>query len=375
MQVRADIESGNIEVAAIDAGGTARLTIRPDPGPDGFFQWFCFRVVGAAGRPVCLRIENAGRATYPKGWEDYRAVAGSGRGAWRRVETSYRDGVLEIRDRPESDSETYAYFAPYGAARRHALVADVLASGLARLDVLGDSLDGEGIDCLRLGPDGAGARAWLIARQHPGETQASWWMEGFLRRLTDPADALARRLLADTRFYVVPNMNPDGSRRGYLRTNAAGANLNREWADPSAERSPEVACVRAAMDETGVDFFLDVHGDEALPYCFIAGSDSVPSATGRTIALREAYEAALRAASPDFQSEVGYPKAPPGKANLAMAAPWVAERFGCLAMTLEMPFKDNAAMPDAARGWSPERAAKLGAACLDALAAVRPDLR
>ena len=42
-------------------------------------------------------------------------------------------------------------------------------------------------------------------------------------------------------------MNPDGSRRGHLRTNAVGANLNREWHAPSAEKSPEVLCVRNAM--------------------------------------------------------------------------------------------------------------------------------
>jgi murein tripeptide amidase MpaA len=44
-------------------------------------------------------------------------------------------------------------------------------------------------------------------------------------------------------------MNPDGSWRGHLRTNAAGANLNREWAAPSAERSPEVLLVRNKMDQ------------------------------------------------------------------------------------------------------------------------------
>ena len=70
-------------------------------------------------------------------------------------------------------------------------------------------------------------------------------------------------------IYLVPNMNPDGSRRGHLRTNAAGANLNREWAEPSTERSPEVLCVFNKMRETGLDFGLDVHGDEALPYNFI----------------------------------------------------------------------------------------------------------
>ncbi len=42
------------------------------------------------------------------------------------------------------------------------------------------------------------------------------------------------------RVTQVPNMNPDGSYRGHLRTNASGANLNREWKNPTLERSPEV---------------------------------------------------------------------------------------------------------------------------------------
>lgn len=53
-------------------------------------------------------------------------------------------------------------------------------------------------------------------------------------------------------------MNPDGSRRGYLRTNAAGRNLNREWETPSEEHSPEVFHILKAMEATGVKFFLDV---------------------------------------------------------------------------------------------------------------------
>ena len=36
-------------------------------------------------------------------------------------------------------------------------------------------------------------------------------------------------------------MNPDGSYRGHLRTNACGANLNREWKAPNLEHSPEVS--------------------------------------------------------------------------------------------------------------------------------------
>jgi murein tripeptide amidase MpaA len=66
--------------------------------------------------------------------------------------------------------------------------------------------------------------------------------------------------------YVDQNMNPDGSARGHLRTNAVGSNLNREWATPSAELSPEVLCVRNEMEKQGCDYCLDVHGDEGHPY-------------------------------------------------------------------------------------------------------------
>jgi murein tripeptide amidase MpaA len=71
-------------------------------------------------------------------------------------------------------------------------------------------------------------------------------------------------------------MNPDGSKRGHLRTNAAGKNLNREWAEPSMDASPEVYLVKQAMNAASVDFLLDVHGDESLPYCFIAGTEGLP---------------------------------------------------------------------------------------------------
>ena len=122
---------------------------------------------------------------------------------------------------------------------------------------------------------------WIIARQHPGETMAEWFVEGLLQRLLDPADAVSRELQRMATFYIVPNMNPDGSVLGNLRTNAAGANLNREWLQPSAERSPEVLAVRDALHATGCDAFFDIHGDEVLPYVFIAGCEMLPGFSAR----------------------------------------------------------------------------------------------
>ena len=82
-------------------------------------------------------------------------------------------------------------------------------------------------------------------------------------------------------FYVVPNMNPDGSVRGNLRTNAAGANLNREWHAAFARAQPGSLACATRCRQTGVDAFLDVHGDEGLPYVFIDGNERLPCVTRR----------------------------------------------------------------------------------------------
>ena len=368
-------DGGNIVCVGADSPGDIRLEILKDSNSD-FYQWFYFRVTGARGQACKLHITNAGKSAYTKGWEGYNAVASDDRQVWRRVPTTYKDGVLTIEHTPQNDAVWFAYFAPYTMERHSDLIARVQASPLVQLSVLGKTLDGQDMDLLQIGEPGPDKRiCWAVARQHPGETMAEWWMEGFLDRLLNPDDAGASALLDKAVFYLVPNMNPDGSRRGHLRTNAAGANLNREWVEPTLENSPEVFLVRQRMHETGVDFCLDVHGDEALPYNFLAGMMGIPSLSDRQKALQADFDTALLAASPEFQTEHGYPSSPPGKGNLTMCANYVAEAFGCLSLTLEMPFKDNADRPEPEFGWSPERSRNFGAAHLDAIAAILDDLR
>ena len=186
-------------------------------------------------------------------------------------------------------------------------------------------------------------------------------MEGFLDRVLDRTDAMASELRAKATLHIVPNMNPDGSARGHLRTNAVGTNLNRAWAEPTAEKSLEVLAVRNAMDETGVDLCLDVHGDEALPYNFIAGSEGVAGIAPRVLEEMERFKADYELVNPDFQTVVGYELDAPGEADLRMCTNQITHRYGTLGMTLEMPFKDTTATPDPVYGWSPERSMRLGA--------------
>ena len=78
--------------------------------------------------------------------------------------------------------------------------------------------------------------------------------------------------------------------------------------------------------------------------------------------------------SPDFQTRQGYEVAKPGEANMSMSTSQLAERYGAVSMTLEMPFKDTEDLPDPRRGWSPERSALLARACLAALHAIIDEL-
>jgi murein tripeptide amidase MpaA len=375
MKVSSQFDGGNIEVVDITRPDDAHLRIRHDSNSE-FLQWFNFRVSEAQGVALDLHIDNAGETTYPPGWQDYRAVATYDRQHFFRVPTDYDGKRLTIRHTPRQDVVYYSYFAPYSHERHQDLIARSLAMPGVRHELLGHTLEGRDMDLLRVGELGDGRRVcWIVARQHPGETMAEWLMEGLIARLLDPEDPIARTLRSRAVFFLVPNMNPDGSFRGNLRVNAAGANLNREWQNPTAERSPEVLLVRRRMEATGVDFCLDVHGDEALPYNFIAGADGVASVTQRVRALQVSYEKALMRASPDFQMEHGYDPIPPGQANMTMCTTHVAGHFGCLAMTLEQPFKDTRDTPNEAVGWSPERCRQLGRANLDALLAVLGDLR
>ena len=367
IQIDCAFDSGNIEVLGID-GTTATLAIRKDHQSD-FFQWFHFRVSHAAGRELTLKITGLEASAYPGGWPGYRAAVSEDREFWGRADSSYdkgeAGGTLTIRYRPAGNLCWFAYFAPYSWERHQDLVASIALSDGVEHRVLSRSLDGRAIDCLDFGE--GDKQVWLFARQHPGESMAEWWMEGALDCLTDPADPVGRRLRQLCRFHVVPNANPDGSVRGHLRTNAAGVNLNREWEAPSADKSPEVLALRGAMDETGVHFAMDVHGDEAIPAVFLAGFEGIPSWTEGLQATYNRYAAILERRTPDFQTRLGYPVAGKGRANMTMSTNQIAERFGATAMTLEMPFKDNDDLPCVAQGWSPERSALLGRDCMGAL--------
>jgi murein tripeptide amidase MpaA len=360
-------DAGNIEVINAENPENIQLKIRKDTHSD-FLQWFYFRMQGVKDQTCNINLINAGEAAYPEGWENYQAKASYDRETWFQIPTKYSNGVLSMDFTPEFDSVYIAYFAPFSYEQHLDLVNNAQHSPICTLESIGQTLQGRPIDFLRIGDeDSSKKKLWIIARQHPGETMAEWFMLGLISRLLDEEDSSSISLLKKANLYLIPNINIDGSILGNLRVNAKGVNLNREWANPSIENSPEVYYAKEKMKEIGMDFNLDVHGDEGLPYVFISGIEGIPSFDKKLSALTDSFMMNWKAVNPDIQDEYGYPKNEPGAANLNICSKNLGEEFNCLSQTLEMPFKQNDNIPDPNFGWSSERSIKLGESLVNTL--------
>ncbi|MCD9521613.1 hypothetical protein GLP14_02005 [Photobacterium carnosum] len=381
MEIFSNFESGSINVVKADSKDDIQLSI-PNDNQSELHQWFHFRLESEAQQPHTIKLLDLANSAYPEGWNGYDVVASYDREEWFRIPSEFDGDTLTFTVIPENESMYFAYFAPYSYDRHQDLLHLAQSHYNCRLETLGHTLDNRDVSLLVIGDEDAvdneeapKKKIWVIARQHPGETMAEWFVEGLVQRLLDETDTVGRALLNKAVFYVVPNMNPDGSARGHLRLNAIGVNLNREWQTPSLENSPEVFYVREKMLATGIDMFLDIHGDEAIPFNFVAGSEGIPSYDARLENLENKFKQALLTVTPEFQDEHGYGKDKPGEANLTVASNWVGEQFKCLSYTVEMPFKDHNKHPDSLYGWSPERSVGFGHDTLAAVLAVTNDLR
>ena len=99
ISIDAAFDSGNIEVLSID-GRKARLAIPKDHMSE-FAQWFHFRVSGAAGEEIELKLTGLKDSAYPGGWPNYDACVSEDREYWARAASSFDkdedNGTLTIR--------------------------------------------------------------------------------------------------------------------------------------------------------------------------------------------------------------------------------------------------------------------------------------
>ena len=358
MEITADFESGNILVEAV-RGSAATLSIRPDSNAD-FYQWFYFRAEGVAGEERQLSISNAAGASYPGAWPGFRVLTSPDHVTWQRLPTSYENGVLNFTHADSPDVAYYAFFVPYPEARRRALLTVATGTPGVERRSIGRSLQDRSLDMLVFGEETGGQRIWVIARQHAGEPMAEWAAEGLVRRLLDPSDEVANELKAKATISVIPNVNPDGSALGNLRANAAGVDLNRSWSRPVIN-NPEVDAVKRTIEHNGVDFFIDLHGDETRPYIWIVppGVHLDPGAARQVLH----FELELARLHPELQPPpVGIEGVDAAEAG--MSVNYIATTYGCPAWTPELPFPEVPGMGDSLLA---DGCMRFGRSCLEAL--------
>ncbi len=114
---------------------------------------------------------------------------------------------------------------------------------------------------------------YVIARQHPGETPASYIVEGLISFLLSCSQE-AKELRDKYEFKIVPMMNVDGVISGNYRSNISGSDINRQWQFPSKRGQPEVYYLKQEINGTKrqTAFFLDIHAHSRKMGSFFYGS-------------------------------------------------------------------------------------------------------
>eukprot|EP00940_MAST-03C_sp_MAST-3C-sp2_P001519 g1519.t1 len=126
------------------------------------------------------------------------------------------------------------------------------------------------------GPKPMHARKGVVvsARVHPGESNASWMMKGFIDYLTGPS--VDAKILRDNFvFKIVPMLNPDGVVVGNHRCSLAGIDLNRSYMDPSRKLHPTIFYIKQMIKrfaaEREVVLSVDLHGHSKKMNIFVYG--------------------------------------------------------------------------------------------------------
>lgn len=133
---------------------------------------------------------------------------------------------------------------PYRLSDLDHMLATIRKNPLVEIAPIGRTIEGRGLEIIRVGDPKAPYRAFIRARGHPWESGGNWVAQGLISRLLRD-DAEAKRFLGCYCLWVMPMANKDGVARGMTRFNVAGKDLNRNWDRPS---DPQLAPENCALE-------------------------------------------------------------------------------------------------------------------------------
>lgn len=288
LRVRSAFEGGNVEGALVVGPGHVRFAARAGTSPRPL--WFYFCLEDAAVPAVRCDLVNADRCFGPReGWANARPVFSADGEHWQRV----------ARAEYVTDSDTTGHFSftvpivgprtfvaycyPYTTAPLMELLREVPNRQGIRIGELCRSVENRPVPYLRLGNHDTPRRvAWILARQHAGESPASFAVEGLIRHLSR-LETPVLEALAETAYHVVPMVDVDGVFHGRYGKDERPVDFNRDWSDHPSR--PEIAAlsraITASASKRQPGLILDLHashnGDTS---CYLFGSAREGSESG-----------------------------------------------------------------------------------------------
>uniref|UniRef100_A0A8D2JQ28 AGBL carboxypeptidase 3 n=1 Tax=Sciurus vulgaris TaxID=55149 RepID=A0A8D2JQ28_SCIVU len=306
LMFEARFESGNLQKVVKVAEYEYQLTVRPDLFTNKHTQWYYFQVTNTQAETAYrFTIVNFtkpsslyNRGMRPLFYSDKEAKAHNI--GWQRIGDQiryYRNNLGQegrhffsltwtFQFPHNKDTCYFAHCYPYTYTNLQEYLSginnDPVRSKFCKIRVLCHTLARNMVYVLTIttplkNSDSRKRKAVILtARVHPGETNSSWIMKGFLDYiLGDSSDA---QLLRDTFiFKVVPMLNPDGVIVGNYRCSLAGRDLNRNYTSLLKDSFPSVwytrNMVHRLMEKREVILYCDLHGHSRKENIFMYGCD------------------------------------------------------------------------------------------------------
>lgn len=280
LRIHSAFEGGNAEDAQVV--GPSHVCFSAAAGNSPRPLWFYFCLEDAAVPAVCCDLVNADRCFGPReGWANARPVFSADGEHWQRVARAeyVNDGKGAGHFSftvPVVGPRTFvAYCYPYTTAPLMSLLRELPDRQGIRVGELCRSVENRPVPYLRLGNHDAPRRAaWILARQHAGESPASFAVEGLIRQLTR-LEAPMLGSLGETAYHIVPMVDVDGVFHGRYGKDERPVDFNRDWSDHPTR--PEIVAlsraIAASATQRGPSLILDLHashnGDTS---CYLFGS-------------------------------------------------------------------------------------------------------
>ncbi|XP_051778387.1 cytosolic carboxypeptidase 2 isoform X1 [Erpetoichthys calabaricus] len=305
-------ESGNLQKAVRVGLNDYELTLQTDLYTNKHTQWFYFRVQnmkpGITYRFTIINLMKS-NSLYNMGMKPLmysETDALSKKIGWRRVGSEiryYKNQSLEglhsltwtCQFPNQGDTCYFAHCYPYTYTDLQRYLNEISndsrRSQYCTVRSLCRSLAGNTVYVLTITSPfqnavfTAAKKAVVVtARVHPGETNSSWMMKGFLDFiLGDSHDAeILRNMFI---FKVVPMLNPDGVIVGNYRCSLTGRDLNRNYKTILQNAFPCVwhtrNMVKRLLSEREVILYCDFHGHSRKNNVFMYGCDNKNSPSMR----------------------------------------------------------------------------------------------